>query len=456
MAGFEARTPCKFHKKGLCCLGAACRFLHTTKVSSPNVLDTSEKTGCSQVSKFGRHPFLHLVVLYASSDLMVVDYAKDVRETLLAAGIDVFLQTTHGIPTKRETKDIKTGNLAEIVSLSPADFLVVVGDKNMKQLTCQAKRKGKLIEMKVEAVVSLIWSSWPQNLTKIIFRIENLNESQTETLLTQYCGFAVSKEFVEFKKSVEAGESRETIQRDASSLVPNLLLSVQVLNQIQVQTEVPKETRGKSRNSDYRPNDTCTPNNCIVNELKYFLLQQLFGMTRHTKELLEPLAIEDPDLTEKFNMLQKLDVVDPTVSALTIRQVFLEEAPTTGSDLTEKQTAEDSETEQSKMLHKLELVDRTVSALTIKQLFSEETPSLSSLFSKVYWKSAAGNPKEPNYSLFQQMVEDLGPKEQETTKNDDLGLTLFPSNIYSDLDFQNPNFLQISKIWEDQNSQNHQ
>jgi len=390
---------------------------------------------------------------------MVVDYAKDVREILLAAGIDVFLQTTHGIPTKRETKDIKTGNLAEIVSLSPADFLVVVGDKNMKQGTCQAKRKGKLIEMKVEAVVSLIWSSWPQNLTKIIFRIENLNESQTETLLTQYCGFAVSKEFVEFKKSVEAQEPRESILRDASSLLPNLLLSVQVLNQIQVQTEVPKETRGKSRNSDYRPNDTCTPNNCIVNELKYFLLQQLFGMTRHTKELLESLTIEDSDLTEKFNMLQKLDVVDPTVSALTIRQVFLEEAPTTGSDLTEKQTAEDSDlAEQSKMLHKLELVDRTVSALTIKQLFSDEqVPTLSSLFSKVYWKSAAGSPKEPNYSLFQQMVDDLGSKEQGNKHNDDLGLTLFPSNIYAtDLDFQNPNFLQISKIWEDQNSQNHQ
>lgn len=59
-------------------------------------------------------------------------------------------------------QDIKTANLAEIVSLSNADFLVVVGmsstanqpnpvkgDKNMKKKTCQAKRKGKLIEMQV-------------------------------------------------------------------------------------------------------------------------------------------------------------------------------------------------------------------------------------------------------------------------------------------------------------------
>ena len=45
--------------------------------------------------------------------------------------------------------DIKAENLAEIITTSTADFLIVIGDRNMKNRSCQAKRSGKLVEMNV-------------------------------------------------------------------------------------------------------------------------------------------------------------------------------------------------------------------------------------------------------------------------------------------------------------------
>lgn len=48
--------------------------------------------------------------------------------------------------------EIKTENLAEIITTSRADYLVVLGDRNMKNRTCQAKNKGKLTEMDVRHI----------------------------------------------------------------------------------------------------------------------------------------------------------------------------------------------------------------------------------------------------------------------------------------------------------------
>src|SRR5690349_784807 len=45
--------------------------------------------------------------------------------------------------------DVETHHLSEINIGSMADFLIVVGDRNMKNGTIQAKRKGKLLELKV-------------------------------------------------------------------------------------------------------------------------------------------------------------------------------------------------------------------------------------------------------------------------------------------------------------------
>jgi hypothetical protein len=46
-------------------------------------------------------------------------------------------------------QDIRAEHLAELVCNSNADFLIVVGDRNVKNKTCHAKRKGKLVEMQV-------------------------------------------------------------------------------------------------------------------------------------------------------------------------------------------------------------------------------------------------------------------------------------------------------------------
>jgi hypothetical protein len=47
------------------------------------------------------------------------------------------------------SSEIKTENLAEIITSSRADYLIVIGDKNMKNRSCQAKKRGKLVEMNV-------------------------------------------------------------------------------------------------------------------------------------------------------------------------------------------------------------------------------------------------------------------------------------------------------------------
>lgn len=58
-----------------------------------NLPTTAEKTVCVQISKFGRRPFLQLVVLYAS-DTRVSKYADEILEILLDAGIDVVVQNS--------------------------------------------------------------------------------------------------------------------------------------------------------------------------------------------------------------------------------------------------------------------------------------------------------------------------------------------------------------------------
>jgi len=135
---FMINMPCKYHKKGICKLGKSCRFLHanqkTKKTPAVNLPTTAEKTVCVQISKFGRRPFLQLVVLYAS-DARVSKYAEEILEILLDAGIDVVVQNTiqagfsPQIGTKvPKSKDIKAEHLAELICTSHADFLIVVGN----------------------------------------------------------------------------------------------------------------------------------------------------------------------------------------------------------------------------------------------------------------------------------------------------------------------------------------
>eukprot|EP01125_Pyxidicula_operculata_P009917 TRINITY_DN3261_c2_g1_i1.p1 TRINITY_DN3261_c2_g1~~TRINITY_DN3261_c2_g1_i1.p1 ORF type:complete len:713 (-),score=145.17 TRINITY_DN3261_c2_g1_i1:69-2207(-) len=183
-------TPCKYFKKGMCKLGTECRFLHVNPKIKRSDTDHElavTKTVCNQICKYGRRPFLHLVVLYAS-DPRVTVYVQEVLDKFLKHGIDVAVQKHLQDNSKKRVLDVRTEHLAEIICSSHADFLIVVGDRNMKNKSCQAKRKGKLIEMKCVDMIALIWKSWPQNPQKTLVRIQNMTFDQTETLLYQYCG----------------------------------------------------------------------------------------------------------------------------------------------------------------------------------------------------------------------------------------------------------------------------
>ncbi len=74
---------------------------------------------------------------------------------------------------------IKPEHLSTVISASHADFLIVIGDRNMKNETCQvryrrvlscevsrdprslqARRAGKLVEMRIDERIGLLLESW--------------------------------------------------------------------------------------------------------------------------------------------------------------------------------------------------------------------------------------------------------------------------------------------------------
>jgi hypothetical protein len=105
-------------------------------------------------------------VLFAA-DVRVMRYAKEVHTAFLENGVDAYLQTEETgqhILTSPSPRyffnlicfllyfaNIKTENLAEVITNSKADCLIVIGDRNMKNRSCQAKRRGKLVEMDVRS-----------------------------------------------------------------------------------------------------------------------------------------------------------------------------------------------------------------------------------------------------------------------------------------------------------------
>lgn len=91
-----------------------------------------------------RRAFLHIVVLFAS-DPRVMAYATGVAEMFRAAGVDVWLMTelskggnTDGSGSYQQgPRWIKPENLVSLITASKADSLIVIGDRNMKNETCQ-------------------------------------------------------------------------------------------------------------------------------------------------------------------------------------------------------------------------------------------------------------------------------------------------------------------------------
>lgn len=164
----------------------------------------------------GRRPFLQVVVLFAN-DPRVYKYAKDVQSQFLDNGVDVFLQS--GI--KEADIEIKTENLAEIITSSTADFLTVIGDRNMKNKSCQAKKRGKLMEMDVEDVIAAIWEEWDpyQNTTPEDW--EFLEQERMFSIIEKHTGIKkLAEKMTKMEEALnELKQSKKVIAKKTVSLL---------------------------------------------------------------------------------------------------------------------------------------------------------------------------------------------------------------------------------------------
>lgn len=155
-----------------------------------------------QLIRAGRRPLAQLVIIYASNQ-KVMEYSQKVLEQLLKSGIDVYVQMTAQVgPTAKSrgaaplrvhccnltidrSSDIESHHLADIITSSKADYLVVTGDRNWKNETLQVKRRGRLVEMRPDALISLVWTSWPQTMQE---SIKGLSKVQISDLAFRLSG----------------------------------------------------------------------------------------------------------------------------------------------------------------------------------------------------------------------------------------------------------------------------
>jgi hypothetical protein len=118
---------------------------------------------------------LQIVVLFAS-DPKVLQYSKTVQSKFTRHGIDVFLNTTLnevgltsaavGNKVARTASSssqwIRPDHLSVVISATKADFLIVIGDRNMRNETCQGRRSGKLVEMPVADRLESMLLQWAE------------------------------------------------------------------------------------------------------------------------------------------------------------------------------------------------------------------------------------------------------------------------------------------------------
>ena len=67
-----------------------------------------------------------------------------------------------GDATAGPGQQIKPEHLSTVIGESKADYVVVIGDRNMRNETVQARRAGKLVEMPVEERIRSVLESWAQ------------------------------------------------------------------------------------------------------------------------------------------------------------------------------------------------------------------------------------------------------------------------------------------------------
>lgn len=136
-----------------------------------------------QIIKYGRRPLLHIIVMYATNKA-VRAYAFGVSETFMASGIDVHVQTT--LRSDGLGGNVETRHMSELIATSHADFVVMVGDRNMKHNTVHRERKETLAEVRVADMQGHIWKNWPQNPLKNYERIRDIAHADLDPFVLQY------------------------------------------------------------------------------------------------------------------------------------------------------------------------------------------------------------------------------------------------------------------------------
>lgn len=122
----------------MCAYVPQCRFIHTLD-------DTADGTAAAAEPLGGvRRPVLHIVVLFAS-DTRVLSYARAVAQKFMDHGVDVFVQRELtemglGVSGASGPQYIKPEHLSTLISASGGDDLIVIGDRNMRNDTCQVRR----------------------------------------------------------------------------------------------------------------------------------------------------------------------------------------------------------------------------------------------------------------------------------------------------------------------------
>ncbi|KAJ6237143.1 zinc finger ccch domain protein-related [Anaeramoeba flamelloides] len=180
---------------------------------------TPDETQLEQlICRYRRKPYLELAVLY-SNDKTVTKYSNLVRRAFLDNGIDVYLklETSFG-------NIIKTENLSKIISQSIADFFVVLGDRNLKNQTCQVRKKGKLIEMDTFQVIGKIWYDWKKSFEicdcKFGFKLSSNNNNNTQTNNLLGSGYQNEQQFT--RKELFKILARHTNLGDIESKITKL------------------------------------------------------------------------------------------------------------------------------------------------------------------------------------------------------------------------------------------
>ena len=101
---------------------------------------------------------MEVVVLFAG-DSRMMQFSLDVCEQLKKLGMDVMLHCSF-INNNGLSGYIKPDNLISVIAESRTDFLLVLGDKNMRNRSCQIRRGGKLVELSVHESAEIILKEW--------------------------------------------------------------------------------------------------------------------------------------------------------------------------------------------------------------------------------------------------------------------------------------------------------